>query len=164
MLSLYALTSRCQYGVNMKTAQKGEIFTKIVLEIFKVEGMLNSDGDRLSKEFGLTSSRWKILGAISLSNALLTVPQIGRTMGQSRQAVQRLVDVMTKDGLLVQVDNPNHKRAKYIELTPKAAKIYSKLGEKQTLWATECSSKVIKSELETTLDFLKKISNQFDVL
>lgn len=147
----------------MKSLQKGEIFTKVVLEIFKIEGMLNSEGDKLTKEFGLTSSRWKIIGAVEMSTEPLTVPQIGRTMGQSRQAVQRLVDIMTKDGLLQQINNPNHKRAKYIELTPKAIEIYSKLGNEQFLWAKQCSSEFKKSELETTLDVLKKLSNQFDV-
>lgn len=147
----------------MKESQTGEIFTKVALEIFKIEGMLNSEGDKLTKEFGLTSSRWKIIGAVKLSKEPLTVPQIGRTMGQSRQAVQRLVDIMTKDGLLQQVNNPNHKTAKYIELTPKAIKIYSKLDNKQILWANECSSELKKSELETTLNVLKKLSNQFEV-
>ena len=147
----------------MKSLQKGEIFTKVVLEMFKIEGMLNSEGDKLTKEFGLTSARWKIIGAVEMSTEPLTVPQIGRTMGQSRQAVQRLVDIMTKDGLLQQVNNPNHKRAKYIELTPKAKEIYSKLDNQQILWAKQCSSELKKSELETTLDVLKKLSNQFDV-
>jgi DNA-binding MarR family transcriptional regulator len=146
----------------MKPAHKGKIFTQVVLEIFKVEGMLNNEGDRLSKEFGLTSSRWKILGAVSMSESLLTVPQIARTMGQSRQAVQRLVDVMSKDDLLKQVENPNHKRAKYIELTPKAEKLYNKLDKKQVLWAEQCSSGITKSELETTLNVLNKLSSQFD--
>lgn len=144
----------------MKPTQTGVLFTEIVLEVFKVGGLFNGEGDRLTKEFGLTSSRWKILGAVVMSPVPLTVPQIGRTMGQSRQAVRRLVDVMTQDGLLQQVDNPNHKRAKYIELTPKAKEIYGHLDEKQIEWADGCASGLTKKELETTLTVLRKISQQ----
>ena len=144
----------------MKPTQTGELFTKVVLEIFKVGGVLNVEGDRLTKEFGLTSSRWKILGAVGMSQTPLTVPQIGRSMGQSRQAVQRLVDVMIKDGFLQLIDNPNHKRAKYIGVTPKDKEIYKQLDNKQIPWADQCSSELTKSELETTLDVLRKISHQ----
>ena len=82
----------------MRSNRNGELFTQLTLEIFRVSGMLNTEGDELTKEFGITSSRWKILGAAEMSEGPVTVPQIGRTMGQSRQAVQRLVDVMKKDG------------------------------------------------------------------
>ncbi|NOR51523.1 MAG: MarR family transcriptional regulator [Gammaproteobacteria bacterium] len=144
----------------MKPTQTGGLFTQVVLEIFKVGGMLNVEGDQLTKEFGLTSSRWKILGAVGMSPIPLTVPQIGRSMGQSRQAVQRLVDVMIKDGFLQLIDNPNHKRAKYIGVTSKAKEIYRQLDNKQIPWADQCSSELTKSELETTLDVLRKISLQ----
>ena len=80
----------------MKCTPSGELFTQVVLEIFKLGGMLNAEGDKLTEEFGLSSARWKILGAIETSNSSITVPQIGRVMGQSRQAVQRLVDAMAQ--------------------------------------------------------------------
>ncbi|MGB0468828.1 MAG: MarR family winged helix-turn-helix transcriptional regulator [Pontibacterium sp.] len=139
----------------------GEIFTEIVLEIFKVSGMLNSEGDKLAEEFGLSSARWKIMGAIARSEQLLTVPQIGRSMGQSRQATQRLVDVMTKDGLLKLIDNPNHKRAKYIDLTQDGKRIYDELFNKHKPWALEGAKQLSKTELDTTLSALRKIAHHF---
>jgi len=147
----------------MKSAQAGETFTKVVLEVFKVGGLLNTEGDRLTKEFSLTSSRWKILGAIVLSKVPLTVPQIGRNIGQSRQSVQRLVDIMIKDELIQLADNPNHKRAKYIELTQKAKETYAQLDKKEMLWAKQRSSEFTLVELETTLNALQKIANTMEV-
>ncbi len=142
----------------MKPTKSGELFTQLTLEVFKLSGMLTSEGDKLTKEFGITSSRWKILGAVGMSQTPLTVPQIGRAMGQSRQAVQRLVDVMSKDSLLNLVDNPNHKRAKYIEVTPKAEEIYHQLHQKQIPWADQCSVELTVEELKTTLAVIQKIS------
>lgn len=142
----------------MKSEKTGEIFTQLTLEIFKLSGILNSEGDELTKEFGMTSSRWKILGAVEISQSPLTVPQIARSMGQSRQAVQRLVDVMVKDGLLNLVNNPHHKRAKYVELTPTAENIYLKLYQKQIPWADQCAADLTVEELEIALSVVKKIS------
>ncbi|MCW8929990.1 MAG: MarR family transcriptional regulator [Gammaproteobacteria bacterium] len=147
----------------MNVKNKNEIFTEVVLEIFKVGGLLNIEGDKMTNEFGLTASRWKILGAIELSDTPLTISEIGRVMGQSRQAVQRLVDLMTKDKLLQQVENPNHKRAKFVQLTPQAKNIYLQLDKKQIQWAEGLSMDIKKSDLETTREVLKKISDLIDV-
>ncbi len=146
----------------MKAKTADEVFTEIVLEIFKVSGMLNTEGDKMTEEFGLSSARWKVLGAISLSEELLTVPQIGRVMGQSRQATQRLVDIMCKDGLLKLTDNPNHKRAKHVELTVQGEQVFDQLDKKNTPWATAAASKLTAQELETTLSTLQKMSEHFD--
>jgi len=143
------------------TDSSGEIFTEIVLEIFKVSGMLNSEGDKLTEEFGLSSARWKIMGAIARSEQLLTVPQIGRSMGQSRQATQRLVDVMAKDSLLKLIENPNHKRAKYIDLTEEGRRIYDELDEKQKPWALEGANQLTTTELDAALSALRKMAHHF---
>lgn len=146
----------------MKKDSSGETFTQIVLEIFKLSGILNSEGDKLTEEFGLSSARWKVIGAVAMSEELLTVPQIGRSMGQSRQATQRLVDVMVKDGMLKLVDNPNHKRAKYVDLTAEGASIYQQLDQKQLPWAASGAEKLTEEELSTTLSALRKMTQHFN--
>ena len=93
----------------MKHTHKGQNFTEIVLEIFKVSGLLTTEGDQLTKSFGLSSARWKVLGALNMSKKPLTVSQISRIMGLTRQAVQRLADAMKEDGLLDYQTNPQHK-------------------------------------------------------
>ena len=146
----------------MKKDSSGETFTQIVLEIFKLSGILNSEGDKLTEEFGLSSARWKVIGAVAMSEELLTVPQIGRSMGQSRQATQRLVDVMVKDGMLKLVDNPNNKRAKYVDLTAEGASIYQQLDQKQLPWAASGAEKLTEEELSTTLSALRKMTQHFN--
>lgn len=145
----------------MSTKTNGEIFTQIVLEVFKVSGMLNAEGDALTKEFCLSSARWKVIGAIVKSNAALTVPQIGRTMGQSRQATQRIVDVMTKDGIVTLVDNPHHKKAKLVDLTEEGRRVYDQLDIKQLAWAAKGAEDITTNELETTLTTLQKMAHHF---
>ncbi len=146
----------------MNKSKKGPVFTEIVLEVFKLGGLLVSEGDQMGFEYGVTSARWKILGALSLAGEPQTVPQIAKSMGLTRQAVQRLVDVMHKDGLLSFHQNPGHKRAKLISLSGRGREIYSKLYEKQSGWAIACSTGITQTELETTLSVLKRISSTID--
>lgn len=146
----------------MSDPQKGPVFTEIVLKVFKLGGLLVSEGDHMGSEYGITSARWKILGALYLAGAPQTVPQIARSMGLTRQAVQRLVDAMHEDELLFFQDNPGHKRAKLISLSELGKTVFLKLDEKQSGWAMKCSIDITKAELETTLSVLKRISDSID--
>jgi len=146
----------------MEDMQQGNIFTEIVLETFKVSGLLTIEGDRLTKANGLSSARWKILGALARSDTPQTVSQIARIMGQTRQSVQRLVDIMYKDGILDFLDNPNHKRAKHVILTSKGKEIFTRLDEMWHPWASQYSRHINREYLETTLATLKKIALQFE--
>ncbi len=156
------MLSKKHVGGVMSAITKGEIFTEIVLEIFRLGGTLVAEGDEITREYGLTSARWKVLGAISLAESPLTVPQIARAMGLTRQGVQRLVDAMHKDGLLKFQENPGHKRAKLIALSSSGSKAYTKLDQKQKKWARSNSHLLNKEELQTTLSVLKRVSEQFE--
>ena len=146
----------------MNKLNKGQVFTDVVLEVFKLGGLLINEGDQITKEFGITSARWKVLGAVALANAPQTVSQIARTMGLTRQAVQRLVDIMSQEGLLKLLPNPEHKKAKLVSLTKKGNDIYFKLDKKQIKWAQNNAQNLSKKDLEITLSVLKKISQQFE--
>ncbi|WP_444944477.1 MarR family winged helix-turn-helix transcriptional regulator [Microbulbifer sp. ZKSA006] len=146
----------------MNESQKGPIFTDIVLEVFKVGGLLVSEGDEMGSEFGITSARWKVLGAIFLAGEAQTVSQIARSMGLTRQAVQRLVDTMHKDNLVLFRSNPEHKRAKLVELSDHGKAIYSKLDQKQTEWAAYNSNDIGHKDLKVALSVLKRIAEKLE--
>lgn len=145
----------------MKHTRKGNMFTEIVLETFKLSGMLSIEGDRLTKPQGISSARWKILGALSFSDTPLTVSQIARSMGQSRQSVQRLVDVMFQDGLLNLDENPEHKRAKLVSMTPRGESIFENMEAIQIPWANEKSADIDAEGLEITLKTLRQLAANF---
>ena len=73
-----------------------------------------------------------------------------------------MVDAMHEDELLLFHENPGHKRAKLISLSERGEEIFSKLYEKQSEWAINCSTGITKAELETTLSVLKRISDSID--
>ena len=141
----------------MKHTKQGQLFTQIVLELFKLNGLLIAEGDQITKELGLSSARWKILGALALSPQPMTVPQIASEMGQTRQSVQRLADAMHKDGFLDFQENPYHKRAKLVVITDKGEKIYTLLEAKQIPWANSSSATISAGDMDVTLSVLKGI-------
>lgn len=144
----------------MRHTPKGETFTEIVLEVFKLGGLLVTEGDQLTQDLGISSARWKVLGALARSAKPLTVPQIAHSMGQSRQSVQRLTDVMENQGILSYQINPHHKKAKLVVLTPAGRDLYDMVEQKQIPWANSNSDKITHGDLETTLAVLRKIIQQ----
>lgn len=146
----------------MTEADKAALFTEIVLQTFRLGGQLSSEGDKMAETLDITSARWKILGAIKLAGTPQTVPQIAHTMGLTRQAVQRLVDVMQQDGFVEFIDNRQHKRSRLIQLSTQGKKTYTELDHMQQLWAEQRSSNLSVNALQTTLQTLKAISQELD--
>lgn len=141
--------------------QKGDLFTELVLEIFKLNGLLISEGDRISGKYGLSSARWKVLGALALSDNPLTVAQIARKMGQARQSVQRIANDMVKSEYFIWEDNPADKRAKLLKVTEKGKQAYQLLESDQAPWANESAQQLDTQALESALIVLRQLSNRF---
>ncbi len=92
--------------------------SRLVLEVFRLNGALIAAGDTLVAPLGLTSARWQVLGAITEAGGGLPTAGIARNMGLTRQSVQRVVDDLSTLGFVRFAPNPHHKRAKLVQLTP----------------------------------------------
>lgn len=141
----------------MTHTPEGKKFTSLLLEVFKLNGLLILEGDRITKEFELSSARWKVLGALAKKNESMTVPEIANKMGQTRQAVQRLANEMARNDLLFFQGNPNHKRAQLLNLTDKGKATYKKLEEKQIPWANNIAKEFSEVELQHAFTTLQKL-------
>lgn len=136
---------------------KRKLFLDLVLSIFRLNGILQAEGDRMAGSLGLTSARWKVIGVIALSPGGVTVPAIARTLGQSRQAVQRITDVMQEDDLLMYAENPRHKRSPLVALTEQGQQVYNALRAVQDPWAIEHTDDVPVEDLETALRLIHRL-------
>jgi DNA-binding MarR family transcriptional regulator len=90
-------------------------------------------GDVLSAGEGLTSARWQVLGAIVLADRPLTVPQISRRMGLTRQGVHTTVSRLVRDGLLELSPNADHRRSPLVRMTERGATTYDSIDAKQAV-------------------------------
>jgi DNA-binding MarR family transcriptional regulator len=91
---------------------------KLALAVFAANGRLIGAGNELVAHLGLTSAWWQVLAALRYSPVPLPTASIARNMGLTRQAVQRIVDVLADRGLVEFQHNPHHQRAKLVVLTP----------------------------------------------
>jgi DNA-binding MarR family transcriptional regulator len=83
-----------------------------------------------------------------------TVAEIGRHMGLARQSVQRLADVLVREGLAAFHDNPAHRSAKLLAPTAGGRAAIGRLRERQSAWANTVSkglSAQTLSECQATL-------------
>jgi len=112
-----------------------DAITELVLETFRLNGRLLASGDALVADLELTSARWQVLGAAALSPVPLSVAQIARNMGLTRQAVQRLANEMEGGGLLRFAPNPHHQRAKLVVLTAVGKTAFAAAMKRQGAWA-----------------------------
>ena len=135
-------------------------FTELLLETFKLNGLLLTAGDRLVHHLNLTSARWQVVGAIDLAQVPLTVAQIARNMGLQRQSVQRLVNVLEAEGLVQLVENPHHKRAKLVQLTERGQATLKKVKRVQVEWANHVSSGMRESDVKEALGVLREFSKR----
>ncbi len=136
---------------------KGETLTQLVLEIFRLNGELLDAGNRITKPFGLTSARWQVLGAIDEERQPLTVSQIARRMGLARQGVQRIINDLSKQGLVSSSPNIDHKRAPLFSLSDKGEQVMDKINAAQADWVNALSDGLSSKEITRSLDLLKVV-------
>ena len=146
----------------MVHSPKRKLFLDLVISVFRVNGLLIAQGDSMTRELGLTSARWRVIGVVALSSAGVTVPGIARVLGQSRQAVQRITDVMVQDGLLEYSRNPRHKKSVLVNLSEAGKSAYSRLREVQDPWALVTTEDMSVESLETALKVMRRLIHKFD--
>jgi len=132
-----------------------EKITEIILSIFRLNGRVIAWGDSLSAEFGLTSARWQVLGAIALAHAPQTVPEIADRMGVTRQATQKQVNLLEGEGLVAARANPRHRRSPHYLLTAAGERTYAQVSEKYQAWVKEAVADAPSGILAGTLAGLR---------
>jgi len=101
-----------------------DALTDLILTLFRVNNLTLAWGDRLVAPFGLTSARWQVLGAIVFAERPQPVAWLARDLGANRQNVQRIVNDLHREGLIVFEPNPHHRRAQLVVLTEKGQRAY----------------------------------------
>lgn len=131
-----------------RTSQgRGEL-TELVLKVFRLNGRLLDVADQITLGTGLTAARWQVLGAVL--PAPLSVAEVARNMGLTRQSVQRLADVLVEEGLCEYRDNPAHRRAKLLAPTALGWQAIERVHPIQVAWARRVTAAVGEDALRST--------------
>ncbi len=134
----------------------GDAFSALVIQVLRLSGLLTAAGDALAKPSGQTSARWQVLAAAE--NAPATVAQIARMLGLTRQSVQRVADLLERDGLAVFDENPQDLRAELLRLTPRGRSALATIQAAQCTWADELGAKIGEAHLRRAREVLERVS------
>src|SRR5579885_3158541 len=132
-----------------KRTPAGEALTGLILELFRVNSLLLTAGDRLVARLGLTSARWQILGAIVAADRPQPVAWIARDLGGNRQNVQRIINDLHKEGLVEFQTNPHHRRAQLVVLTGKGKETFDAAMRLQAPWINSLTEGLAMKDLQT---------------
>ena len=132
--------------------------TALVLDVFRLNGLLLTAGDRLAAAEGLTSARWQVLGAVALARKPLSVPRIARRMGLTRQSVQASVNRLVDDGMLVAEPNTDHARSPLFDLTDHGTAAYGRLADAQRDWIGDLTAEIPAADLLAASRVLSTLS------
>src|SRR5512139_2396303 len=140
----------------------GSALSLLILDVFKLNGRLLAEGDRLVGDLGLTSARWQVLGAIALAPAPQPVAWIARSMGLYRQGVQRIVNELAAEGFVTFADNPHHRRAKLVTLTAKGRSACAAADRRQKPWVNALAKGLNADDLATARRVLTLLRDRLD--
>jgi DNA-binding MarR family transcriptional regulator len=132
-----------------KRSAAGDALTGLVLDLFRVNSLLLTAGDRLVAGLGLTSARWQILGAVVAAERPQPVAWLARNLGANRQNVQRIINDLHREGLVAFESNPHHRRAQLVVLTDKGRQTFDAAMRLQAPWINRISAGVSAKDIGT---------------
>lgn len=138
----------------------GDAFSEIVVEVFRLNGRLIDAGDRMAAPVGQTSARWQVLAVVAHGPA--SVAQVARTMGLTRQSVQRTADLLAADGLVQYTDNPHHRRAKLMTMTSKAQQALDYIQRRRVQRANQIGEQHNLEQMRTAAMVLRQLRERLE--
>ncbi|MEM7378773.1 MAG: helix-turn-helix domain-containing protein [Pseudomonadota bacterium] len=137
--------------------EAGEALTELILETFRLNGALLDAGNELTRPFGLTSARWQVMGAIDIAGHAMTVAQIARRMGLSRQGVRRLVNELVKADMLELEDNLDHKRAPLVVISAAGKAAMAQVNDAQAAWVNGLADGLNVQQLHQLAELMRDL-------
>jgi DNA-binding MarR family transcriptional regulator len=138
----------------------GDALSELWVGVFQLNGLFTAAGDALARPSGQTSARWQVMAAIEAAPA--SVAQIARRLRLARQSVQRVADILERDGIATYVDNPAHRRAKLLALTERGREILASIQTAQRAWANDLGAAVGERNLRSASAVLGRVVTQLE--
>lgn len=139
-----------------------QLLSDSALTVFRLNGQFLAVAEALAAPAGLTATRWQVLGAV-LSEPL-SVSDIAREMGITRQSVQRTADLLAEQGLIAYRANPAHRRAKLVEATDAGLSAVRLINPGHRELANRLRALMNESTWEAALSGLLQLSDALEKL
>jgi DNA-binding MarR family transcriptional regulator len=127
-------------GTMLEFPRPEDPLSYFAIGIFRINGALLRNGDRITKAIGQSSARWHVLGQANFKPQ--TVAQIARNMGQARQSVQRVADVLAREGLVNYTNNTQDKRTQLLAVTSRGEAVIAEINARNAVWMQHITPKL----------------------
>nr|WP_240929775.1 MarR family transcriptional regulator [Streptomyces coryli] len=133
------------------------------LTSFRLNGQFLAIADRLAEPAGITAAWWQVLGAVLAEP--LPVSGIARTMGITRQSVQRIADLLVRHRLAAYEPNPAHRRAKLLAPTAEGRAAIAEIVPGHREFAARLAQELGGAEeFGRVVDALRELSAALDAI
>jgi DNA-binding MarR family transcriptional regulator len=109
---------------------------------------------------GQSLARWEVLDRCS--SGPTTVPGVARELRLTRQAVQRVVDELSADGLLAPEPNPAHRRSPLFAATAAGRALLEDLRRRAAGWYAHVGRELTTEEIDALRGLLAKLHHAAD--
>ena len=134
------------------------IVEELVDEILRLRGRVLSQAREMNEKRGLGGhSQGLILTAVVRALEPPTVAKIARSLGLTRQSVQRTANELAELALVQFEDNPHHKRAKQLVPTPAGIKAHASVADTRKNWLDKVGAVISADELQQAVATLRRV-------
>ena len=131
-------------------------------EVLRLHGRLLAANSDLGAADGLTGAQVLVLTAVVNAGRPPTVPQIGRSLGHTRQSVQRIADALTARGLLAGKENPDHKRAPLLIPTEAGRAAHRRFDERGQAWIARVTQGIDADDIISATETLRALRTRME--
>ena len=140
--------------------ERGQEFSELLAEVYRVNGLLFSAEESLARQAGLTGTRWQVLGVVG--HGRVTVAQVARAIGMTRQGVRETVASLVSLGMVSQRDNPHDRRARQLVLTSRGRAALRSVERRQAAWVNQVAARTTLTDLRAATGILRDVGDLLD--
>jgi DNA-binding MarR family transcriptional regulator len=140
---------------------KSEKMVALTVAVRGVFNRLKSLSDTLHGDMEVTTAMRAVMESLSASGAM-TVPQIAKLKGVTRQHIQLLADALVAAGLAAVKENPAHRRSSLIALTEKGKRTFAKMEAREGPVIEELAGEFDAQALERATSVLNQLAARLD--
>jgi DNA-binding MarR family transcriptional regulator len=143
-----------------KKTPASNALSDLIRTVIRMNATVQKSGTRLMRGTGITNARWQMLTELFALEKRVTVSELARHMGLTRQAVQRLADDTARDGLVEFTENPSDARAMHLLLTESGRAMYHDALEREWKWANGIAEGFGVEEIKHAVALLEAITQK----
>lgn len=142
----------------MTKVEKMVALTTAVRAVFnRLKGL----GDDLHGDLEVTAAMRALMETLAADGAM-TVPQIARLKGVTRQHIQLLADALIAAGFAAVKENPAHRRSALIALTDKGRRTFAKMRARELPIVAALADEFDAQELDRATTVLTRLAARLE--